>query len=91
MNDLVRGLCERDQNIEVTIRPQNTLKAFKACIDRGYVHIKFTETRGGTELGVRLDPAECDFIKANFDEPAVIVHIAGELTRLYQGQMYRRC
>jgi hypothetical protein len=56
---------------------------FKEAIDRNYVHIKFTDTRGGTELGVRLDPASCDFSTADFDNGSGTVHIEGGLTLDY--------
>jgi hypothetical protein len=33
----------------------------------GYVLVKFTQTRGGTELGFPLDRATTDLSEANFD------------------------
>ena len=57
MSDLVDRLCTGRHPVEVTLRPERTIKALRECVDRGYVHIKFTNTRGGTELGVRLDKA----------------------------------
>jgi uncharacterized protein YbdZ (MbtH family) len=50
---LVDKLCEGDHPVEAGLRPEKTAKLFKEAIDRNYAHIKFTETRGGTELGVR--------------------------------------
>src|SRR5262245_42326771 len=52
---LVEKLCEGDHRVEAGLRPDKTAKALKDRIDLGYVHIKFTETRGGAELGVKLD------------------------------------
>jgi hypothetical protein len=83
MNDLVRRLSEGEHPVEVCIRPESTVKAFKECIDRGYVHIKFTQTRGGTELGVKLDPQACDFSKGDFDRSAGSVRLVGGLTLDY--------
>ena len=54
-DDLVERLSQGDHPVEASLRPEKTLDALKECIDRGYVHIKFTGTRGGTELGVALD------------------------------------
>jgi hypothetical protein len=51
----VDRLCERDHPVEAGLRPEKTVKLFKEAIDHNYVHVKFTKTRGGTELGVRLD------------------------------------
>jgi len=54
--------------VEAGLRPEKTVKLFKDAMDRSYVHIKFTKTRGGTELGVRLDREACDFSQADFDQ-----------------------
>ncbi|MBD2895150.1 MbtH domain protein [Actinomadura sp. RB99] len=47
--------------------------------DLGYCLIKFTETRGGTELGVRLDRDATDTSAADFDKGTGSVHIEGFL------------
>jgi Core binding factor beta subunit len=41
--------------------------------------IKFTETRGGTELSVRLDRAASDLSAADFDQGGGTVHVEGTL------------
>lgn len=82
-NDLVRRLSDGEHKIEITLRPERNLKAFRDCIDRGYVHIKFTETRGGTELGVRLDPQACDFSGADFEAASGRARLVGGLTLDY--------
>lgn len=51
----------------------------KAAIDRKYVLLEFTETRGGTELGVPLDLAACDLSTADFARGEGRVHLEGEL------------
>jgi hypothetical protein len=83
MNDLVRRLSEGNHVVEVGLRPEKSVKAFKECIDRGYVHIKFTETKGGTELGVRLDPQASDFTSGDFEQSVGNVRIVGGLTLDY--------
>jgi len=65
------------------LRPERTAQALKERIDLGYVHIKFTETKGGTELGVRLDRETTDLSKADFDNQSGEVHLEGELTLDY--------
>jgi uncharacterized protein YbdZ (MbtH family) len=80
---LVERLCEGRHPIEAGLRPERTVKLFKEAIDRNYVHIKFTNTRGGTELGVRLDRDSCDFSKAVFEECKGVVHVEGGLTLDY--------
>jgi uncharacterized protein YbdZ (MbtH family) len=81
---LVDRLCEGNHPVEAGLRPEKTAKLFKEAIDRGYVHIKFTQTRGGTELGVRLDRDACDFSKADFDGGSGTVHVEGGLTLDYE-------
>lgn len=77
---LVDKLCEGDHAVEVGLRPERTVKLFKEAIDRNYVHIKFTATKGGTELGVKLDQEACDFSQADFESGVGTVHVEGELT-----------
>jgi uncharacterized protein YbdZ (MbtH family) len=80
---LVDGLCEGDHPVEVGLRPERTVTLFKEAIDRNYVHIKFTNTRGGTELGVRLDPEACNFNEADFENGTGALHVEGGLTLDY--------
>jgi uncharacterized protein YbdZ (MbtH family) len=80
---LVDRLCEGDHPVEAGLRPEKTVKLFKEAIDRDYVHIKFTTTRGGTELGVRLDREVCDFSKADFENGVGTVHVEGGLTLFF--------
>jgi uncharacterized protein YbdZ (MbtH family) len=80
---LVDRLCEGDHAVEVGLRPEKTLKLFKEAIDRDYVHIKFTQTKGGTELGFRLDRSASDFSAADFENGVGAVHVEGNLTLDY--------
>jgi hypothetical protein len=47
--------------------------------EMGYVLVKFTQTRGGTELGFPLDRAATDLSQANFDKGTGAVHVEGHL------------
>jgi hypothetical protein len=47
--------------------------------EMGYLLVKFTETRGGTELGFPLDRDATDLSGANFDEGTGTVHVEGHL------------
>lgn len=47
--------------------------------EMGYVLIKFTETRGGTELGFPLDREAADLSAADFDGGSGTVHVEGKL------------
>jgi len=45
----------------------------------GTVFVKFTETRGGTDLGVYLDREASDLSKADFEQGSGTVHVEGTL------------
>lgn len=80
---LVDRLCRGDHPVEADARPDNTVKTFKEAVDRGYVHIRFTDTKGGTNLGVNLDRAASDFSNSDFENGTGTAHIVGGLTLDY--------
>src|SRR5262249_12098901 len=82
-DSLVSRLSKGRHPVEAALRPEKTVQALKERIALGYVHIKFTETRGGTELGVRLDRDAIDLSRADFESKAGTVHLEGELTLDY--------
>jgi hypothetical protein len=47
--------------------------------EMGYVLVKFTETRGGTELGFPLDRSVTDVSAADFGNGTGTVHVEGNL------------
>lgn len=74
---LVDRLREGDHPCEVGLRPEKSLKLFKEAIDRNFVQIKFTDTQGAAELGVRLNREACDLKDADFESGQGIVHLEG--------------
>jgi hypothetical protein len=83
MNDLVQRLSEQTQSVVVG-GSQATLADFQKRVqEMGYVFIKFTQTRGGTDLGVRLDKQATDVSKADFAKGTGSVHLEGTLTLNY--------
>jgi len=80
MSDLVKRLSEGRHPVELSLRPERTMKQLKECLDRGYVHVRFTGTRGGTELGVPIDPQRSDLSRADFQNESGSLTIAGDLT-----------
>src|SRR6266849_3676419 len=80
MDDLVRRLSEGRHDVEITLRGGRTPAALKACIERRFVHIKFTGTRGGTELGVPLDMDRCNVAAADWQLGTGRIHLEGPLT-----------
>jgi hypothetical protein len=83
MNELVQRLAEGDHPVIVG-GPKSSLEEFQKRIeDMGYVFIKFTATRGGTDLGVRVDKTATDTTRANFAQGTGVAHVEGTLTLNY--------
>jgi hypothetical protein len=82
-DDLVTRLSKGRHPVEVCFRPEKTARNLKEKIDLGYVYIKFTGTRGGTELGVRLDRDAIDLSRADFENQVGAVRLEGGLTLNY--------
>jgi uncharacterized protein YbdZ (MbtH family) len=80
---LVDRLAQGRHPIEASLRPASTVDALKERIDRGYVYVRFTGTRGGTELGVRLDREATDLTGADFERQTGTAHLVGGLTLDY--------
>ncbi len=81
MDELVQRLSEGDHPI-VASRYKST-EELKQAVDRGYVLVKFTDTRGGTELGVRLDNGLTNLDGSDFSQSTGVVHLVGNLTLNY--------
>jgi uncharacterized protein YbdZ (MbtH family) len=80
---LVERLCVGDHPVIVSLRPEPSVKGFKEALDNGYMRIKFTNTKGGTELGVRVDKDASDLVEANFDDGTGQVRVVGNLSLDY--------
>lgn len=81
--DLVDRLSIGDHKIVVVQRPEPTVKALKDAIDSGYVRVKFTETQGGTELGLKVDTDASDLTGADFEAGTGKARVVGGLTLDY--------
>jgi hypothetical protein len=79
MSELPHRLSQGDH--PVAYRPQrgDATEELREAIDRQYVHVLFTETRGGTELGFRLDQGRSDLSRADWQGRGGSVHLEGEL------------
>ena len=80
MDELVKKLSEGRHPVEVSLRPDRTLERFKECLERDYVHIKFTGTQGGTELGVPVDPQRSNRAAADLEQGTGQIKVVGDLT-----------
>jgi len=81
MDELVERLSKGDH--PVIAGRAKSAEELKQSIDRGYVLIKFTETQGGTELGMRLENDATDLSKADFSQATGAVRLVGRLTLNY--------
>ncbi len=77
---LVSRLSRGSHPVEISLLPERTGPALRDAIGRGYVFVRFTGTRGATELGVQLDREDSDLTDADFATPAGRIRLVGDLT-----------
>jgi hypothetical protein len=82
VSELVQFLCKGDHPIEARLR-EKTREALKESVASGHVHIKFTDTRGGTELGVEIDRSRSDLRAIESDNGSAEIRVVGDLTLDY--------
>ncbi|SDR28447.1 hypothetical protein SAMN05519103_01724 [Rhizobiales bacterium GAS113] len=82
MSDLVQFLCKGDHPVEASSR-HKTREALKERIADGHVQIKFTDTRGGTEIGVPVDRNRSDLRGIENDNGSAEIKLVGDLTLDY--------
>ena len=80
---LVQRLASGHHRIAAGLSSETGVQRLRQEIDRGYVHITFTDTRGGTELGIRLNPDASDVTQADFEKQTGSVHLEGSLVLDY--------
>lgn len=79
-DDLLGRLCEGEHPLEADLRPEKTAAVFKEALDRGYLPLTFTDTRGGTRLRVRFDRGASDLSGVDFEKGAGTMGLVGWLT-----------
>lgn len=79
MSDLVRRLIEQEHNVEVSFRPRGDAESFENCLKRGYIHLLFPNTKGGTELGIQIDPARSNVTEADLKQQKGKLLLVGTL------------
>ena len=79
MSDLVRKLCDGNHRVELSLRPERSVQALMDSVERGYVLIRFPDTRGGTELGITLDRERSRIAEADWQGCTGDVCIVGLL------------
>jgi uncharacterized protein YbdZ (MbtH family) len=77
---LVERLSHGDHQVEVAGLGDDPLRRLRERIELGHVMVRFPETRGGTELGVRFDPKQVDFAGCDLEAGKGRLPLRGELT-----------
>jgi hypothetical protein len=83
VNELVAHLAQGDHPVTLGGPKPSVEELQKRIGEIGYVFIKFTDTRGGTDLGVHVDKAATDLRHADFERATGTVHVEGTLTLNY--------
>jgi len=79
MNELTQRLTGHSNKVTVG-GPKSSVEDLRHRLEEvGYVSIKFTETRGGTDLNMRVDRAGSDLSAADFDRGKGTLHVEGTL------------
>lgn len=83
MDELVERLSLGSHPVELCLRPEKSPQVLSACLNRGYLHVKFTGTNGGTELGVRLDRMASEWNDTDVAALQGTIRVVGDLTLNY--------
>jgi hypothetical protein len=83
MNELVKHLASGEHPVVVGGSRPSLEDLQRRATDMGYVFVKFIDTKGGTDLGVRVDREASDVSKANWQEGTGTIHVEGNLTLDY--------
>ncbi len=76
INELVQRLSEGKHEVVIGHRDES-YEEIKQRIEDGYIHIKFTQTMGGTELGINVDLNNTNLKELDFNKRAGLLHIEG--------------
>lgn len=79
MSELPHKLADGRHRIVYRPKRADARTELKEAIERKHVHVLFSETRGGTELGFGLDEARSDLSKADWEAGEGTVHLEGTL------------
>ena len=79
MSDLPTRLSQGNTKVTFRARRGDARAELKEAIDRKYVHVLFTETQGGTELGFQLDEAQSELTGADWERGEGTIRLVGDL------------
>ena len=76
INELVKRLSEGKHEVVIGHRDE-PYDEIKQRIEDGYIHVKFTQTKGGTELGINVDLDKTNVGDVDFSKGEGTLHIEG--------------
>ncbi len=76
INELVKRLSEDKHEVIIGYKEEDGAE-LKQRIEDGYIFIKFTQTKGGTELGINVDLKKTNLEEIDFNKGNGILHLEG--------------
>jgi hypothetical protein len=83
MNELVERLSTGDHPVTVGGPTPSAEELRRRVEEIGVVFVKFTQTRGGTDLGIAADRDACDLSGGDFEQGTGTVHVEGTVILNY--------
>lgn len=77
---VVEVLSRGDHHVEIVGLGEDPPRRLRERIELGHVMVRFPETRGGTELGVRFDPKALDLTGCDLEGRKGMLMLQGNLT-----------
>ena len=84
MDDLVARLSTGKHRVLFETQSKEMLEIKKRLLDLKYVFLKFTDTNGGTELGIHIDETLTSIKNSDFENGLGEIHIVGICSLNYQ-------
>lgn len=81
---LVERLSAGEHDVRLVLRPSSSLGSLKSAVDRGFVQVEFTGTKGGTVLGFPIDASLSNTAKLKEDDGGGDIQLIGFLTLNFQ-------
>lgn len=83
MSEVVDRLSTASHKVVVSTTLDDPLEDLRTSIDRGHARVKFTETRGGTELGFELEDDRSVLDEGDLEQGTGSVLLAGKINLDY--------
>lgn len=77
MDRLVKQLSEGKHSVEFEPRTEDYTELKERLLEMKFVFVKFTDTIGGTEVGINVDDDLTDLKEADFEKGKGKIHVVG--------------